>query len=104
MHAQKIEMPLQNENWQKIKELIDDNMYLCGIQAEEFYLSFIGIENDFLSWEETKEYANILNIKTLPIVYEGVFEQKILTKGLYLIRKKGVFSWHDCSKVCCYLG
>lgn len=102
MHAQKIEMPLLSENWQKIKDLIDDNMYFCGIQAEEFCLSFIGIENEFLSWEETKEYANILNIKTLPIIYEGFFGQHALTKGLYLIRKKAAFSWYDCSKFCCY--
>jgi len=103
IHAQKIEMFIENENWHKIKSLIDENMYLQGIQTEEFRLSFVGIENEFLSWEETKEYANILNIKTFPIFYEGIFKEEIFSNRLYLIRKKTAFSWHDCSKVCCYL-
>lgn len=99
MHAEKIEIPLQDENWQNIKELIDENMYLCGIKTQQFHLSFIGIENEYLSWQETKEYANTLEMKTLPIFYEGLYTPQIWTNGMYLIRLQRSFSKHESSKM-----
>ncbi len=103
MHTQAIDVPLQTAFWQNIKDLLDENLYLCGIDAADFYLAFVGKDDEYLSWEETKEYANILNINTLPVAYEGVFSAQSLERGLYLMRKVVGFSRHESSKMAVFV-
>ena len=99
IHSNCIEVGLIDENWHQIKDLIDENMFICAIKAEnEFYLSFVGIDHEYLSWQETQEYANILNMKTLPVIYEGIYKEKIAKKGACFVRIKKAFSRYSCSK------
>jgi len=37
-------------------------------------------DNEALSWDETKEYCEILGLKTVPILYDGIWDQKIIKK------------------------
>ena len=103
MHAQAIDVPLQTAFWENIKDLLDENLYLCGIDAAGFSLAFVGKDDEYLSWEETKEYAHILNIKTLPVIYEGVFSAQRWEKGLYLMRKTVGFSRYESSKMAVFV-
>lgn len=103
MHTQAIDVPLQTAFWQNIKDLLDENLYLCGIDGGDFYLAFVGKDDEYLSWEETKEYAHILNIKPLPVIYEGVFSTQRLEKGLYLMRKTVGFSRYESSKMAVFV-
>lgn len=98
LHGKEIEKELTDENGLKIKDLIDKDMYVCGVSNTEFHLSFIGIENEYLSWQETKEYAEILNIKTLPVLYEGVYDADLQLNKPYFIRLAKGFTWQECSK------
>ena len=76
-----------------------ENMFICAIKAEnEFYLSFVGIDHEYLSWQETQEYANILNMKILPVIYEVIYKEKISKKGACFVRIKKAFSRYSCSK------
>ena len=39
-------------------------------------------KNECLSWNETKEYCEILNLQMVPVLYEGIFDEKLI-KSLY---------------------
>lgn len=72
--------------WGNINYMLDDDMRLCGENMyakhtisydnlESYFLLFSIWNNDTcLSWKETIEYAGILNLKTVPVIYEGVYD------------------------------
>lgn len=74
--------------WSQIGYLIDDNMRVCGenlyavhsIKYENlksyFMLFSVWIDNKCLSWEETKEYAQILGVEIVPVIYEGIYNKE----------------------------
>lgn len=74
--------------WSQISYLLDDNMRLCGenLYAKHslfyddlesyFYLFSIWTDNICMSWDETIEYAEILGLKTVPVIYDGIFDDK----------------------------
>lgn len=76
--------------WAKIKHLLDSNMRLCGENMyaihtieydnlESYFLLFsIWIDDLCLSWKETMEYAKILGLSTVPVIYEGVYDKKLI--------------------------
>jgi hypothetical protein len=48
-----------------------------------FQLFSIWDENNYcMSWQDTKEYAAILDINLVPVLYEGIYDEK-LTRNLY---------------------
>jgi hypothetical protein len=48
-----------------------------------FYLFSIWNErNECLSWDETKEYADLLNVELVPVLYDGIWNEKKI-KALY---------------------
>jgi len=69
-----------------IKHDIPENYRLCGENCfakhsifydnlPSYFLLFSIWEKDrCLSWSETKEYAELLNLHTVPVLYEGAFE------------------------------
>lgn len=73
--------------WSKISYLLDDNMRICGEnlyavhsvkyeKLKSYFMMFsIWIENKCLSWDETLEYAQILGLETVPVIYDGIYDK-----------------------------
>lgn len=72
--------------WGRISYLLDDDMRLCGENMyawhtikyedlESYFLLFsVWVKDTCLSWQETEEYAKILDLKTVPVIYSGKFD------------------------------
>lgn len=87
------------ELWSQIKHEIPEGWRICGenMYAEHtihyknlksyFYMFSIWNEkNECLSWKESCDYAEILGLMHVPILYEGVWDEKLI-KNLYKIEK-----------------
>ena len=78
--------------WSRISYLIDDNMRICGenmyavhsLKYENlksyFYMFSIWIDNKCLSWDETVQYASILGLETVPVIYDGIYNRELIEK------------------------
>ena len=105
--------------WSQISYLIDDNMRLCGenlyakhsIEYEDlesyFYLFSIWIDMECLSWEETVDYAKIFGCPTVPVIFEGIYDQKKIIDSFlpyeelhegYVVRISDSFLYKDFRK------
>ncbi len=72
--------------WAYIGYNLDDNMRICGenLYAKHsveydnlesyFYMFSIWVDNKCLSWKETEEYAKILGLYTVPVIYQDKFD------------------------------
>ena len=72
--------------WAQISYMIDDNMRVCGENLfavhsikynnlkSYFNVYSIWIENTCLSWKETTEYAGILGLELVPVIYSGIYD------------------------------
>lgn len=79
--------------WAQISYMIDDNMRICGENLyavhsvkytnlkSYFNLFSIWIDNTCLSWDETVEYAGILGLETVPVIYDGVYDEKAIKEA-----------------------
>lgn len=102
-----------------INYLIDENMRICGenlyakhsIQYNDlpsyFMVFSIWIDNICLSWKETVEYSKILNLETVPVIYEGLYNKEVIIKAFepykdkhegYVIRISNEFSYMNFKK------
>lgn len=102
--------------WSQINYMIDENMRICGenvyaqhcIEYDDlesyFYVFSIWIDNKCLEWNDTVEYAEVLGLKTVPVIYDGIFDiNKIKQSFLpykdkhegYVIRLKDEFSYFN---------
>lgn len=81
--------------WSQIAYDIPEGWRLCGenlyavhsIQYSNLdsYFNLFSIWNEknvCLSWEDTLEWAELLGLKTVPVLYTGVFDEKAI-RGLY---------------------
>lgn len=86
--------PHPSRNWPKILQAriaheIPEGWRICGENLwaehsiayknlEDFFLVFQiwNERNVCLSWDETKEWATLLDLKTVPVLYEGVGDRK----------------------------
>ncbi len=104
--------------WSRILYLIDENMRLCGENlyavhtvkydnlTSYFNLFSIWIDNICLSWEETEEYAGILGLDLVPVIYKGVYDRKAIEEAFeqykdhegYVIRLADEFKYQDFRK------
>jgi hypothetical protein len=105
--------------WSNISYLIDENMRICGenlyakhtIHYEDlpsyFMIFSIWIDNICLSWKETKEYAEIFNLPTVPVIYEGLYDKETIINSFeqykdkhegYVIRLADEFTYMDFKK------
>jgi hypothetical protein len=78
---------IKGDVWAKVSYLLDEDMRLCGENMfakhtveydslESYFLLFSIWDRDTcLSWNETVEYATILGLKTVPVIYEGIYNQ-----------------------------
>jgi hypothetical protein len=74
--------------WGKIGYMLDDDMRVCGENMyalhtvkydnlESFFLLFsIWYRDTCLSWNETLDYAELLDLKTVPVIYEGIYNSE----------------------------
>lgn len=104
--------------WGSIKHEIPDNWRICGenIFAKhsvgyddlETYFEVFSIWNEkniCLSWQETVEYCGIFGLRTVPVLFEGIYDEKFvrefhksldLTKQEgYVVRNAGEFAYED---------
>lgn len=105
--------------WAQIGYLLDDNMRICGenlfavhsIKYEDlksyFMMFSMWINNKCLSWDETIEYAKIIGLETVPVIYDGIYnKEKIIEKFSlyendhegYVIRIADEFNYIDFRK------
>jgi len=81
--------------WGNISYELTDDQRLCGENMyakhtveyndlESFFLLFSVWDRDTcLSWEETEEYAFLLNLKTVPVIYKGLYDLEKIEQAFY---------------------
>ena len=105
--------------WSTIKHEIPNGWRICGENLfakhsiyyenlESYFLMFsIWNEQNFcLSWKDTEEWADLLNIKTVPVIYKGVFDEKqirsiwqeLIDEEGYVLRLAEGFRFNDFDK------
>lgn len=107
--------------WATIAQEIPDGWRVCGenlwakhsIKYEELPTYFMGFSiwnerNECLSWDESKEWFSLLGIQQVPVLYDGIYDEKLI-KSLYdekqwanregyVIRIADKFSYGDFKK------
>jgi len=78
--------------WGQIKHNIPDNMIICGENmfahhsifyddlSTYFYVFNIWYNDVCLSYDETLEYCQLLGLQHVPVLYRGVFDEKLIKK------------------------
>jgi hypothetical protein len=76
--------------WSQIGYLLDDNMRICGEnlyaahtvkyrELPSYFMMFsMWINNTCLSWDETVEYSKLLGLKTVPVIYDGIYDMDLI--------------------------
>ena len=79
--------------WSKISWMLDDNMRICGenlyavhsmkyAELPSYFMMFsMWIDDTCLSWEETVEYAKILGLETVPVIYDGPYDRDAIIEA-----------------------
>lgn len=108
--------------WGGIKNNIPENMRICGenLYAKHsiyysslptYFMGFSAWDNDnnvCLSWDETEEWFELLEITPVPVLYDGIFDIDVI-KGLwdgkkrhacegYVVRVADSFAYSDFQK------
>lgn len=108
IHARSIDSKdHESRHWVKqlhaqIKTNIPDNWRLCGenlyalhsISYEELpsYFLLFSIWNEqniCLSWDETVEWANLLGLETVPVLYRGIYDEEKIKECYTKVSKLG---------------
>lgn len=109
--------------WSQFSYLLDDNMRICGENLyavhsvkyddlESYFQMFsMWMDNTCLSWDETLEYAKILGLTTVPVIYEGVYDKNKIIEAYeaydksinynsegYVVRLRDEFTYMDFRK------
>ena len=105
--------------WSNISYLIDENMRICGENLyavhsirynnlkSYFSVFSIWIENECLSWDETVEYAGVLGLDIVPVIYDGIYDEHLIKAAFepyklenegYVIRLADEFKYGDFRK------
>lgn len=102
--------------WAQKSYMLDENMRICGenLYAKHsigyenlgsyFKMFSIWIDNDCLSWQETEEYAQILGLDLVPVIYNDVFDEAKIKAAFkqyegnhegYVVRLEDGFKYQD---------
>jgi RNA ligase len=113
-----------SRNWVKafhgtIAHLIPQGWRICGenmyarhslayenLKSYFYVFSIWNDKNSCLSWNETKEWAELLGLETPPILYQGIWNESIITdihldletQEGYVVRTKEAFDYSDFQK------
>lgn len=86
--------------WSNIGYMLDDNMRICGENLfavhsvkydnlKSYFMMFsLWIDNKCLSWNETVEYANIIGLETVPVIYDGIYNKENIIKAFAQYEKQ----------------
>lgn len=86
--------------WSRISYLLDDNMRLCGENLfavhsvryenlKSYFMMFsMWTDNKCLSWDETKEYAQIIGLEMVPVIYDGIYSKEKVIEAFAPYEKK----------------
>lgn len=109
---------MQNKHGE-ISHRIPKNLRICGENLfakhaihyqdlENYFMVFSVWEGDkCLSWEETKRISSQLELMTVPVIFEGVFDEKAIKAAFkpfekahegYVVRLADSFQYNDFSK------
>lgn len=68
------------EGWRICGENLYAKHSIKYTNLESYFLVFNiwNEKNECLSWDDTKEWCNLLNLKTVPVIYEGIFDQDLI--------------------------
>jgi hypothetical protein len=93
-HARSLDSPNHpSQCWIKafhaaIKNDIPENVRICGeymfarhsisyANLKSYFYAFAVVENDvFLNWQITQEWLTIFDIRSVPVLYSGIFDEK----------------------------
>lgn len=102
--------------WARFSYMLDDNMRVCGENLyavhsvkydnlKSYFMMFsIWCDNNCLSWDETIEYAGILGLETVPVIYDGIYDRDAIIKSFapyekenegYVVRIADEFKYID---------
>ena len=82
------------------------SIYYKNLESYFYLFSIWDAKNCCLSWKDTKEYADLLDLVTVPIIYEGIFDidkiQNIFDTEFsdqegYVVRIADKFHYNDFS-------
>ena len=100
--------------WSKMSYLLDDNMRVCGenlyalhsvkyTDLPSYFMVFsIWTDNQCMAWDETVEYAKVLGLEMVPVIYDGPYSKDAIIKAFapyektnegYVIRVADDFSY-----------
>lgn len=87
---------------------IPANMRICGENVYAFHSIFyadltsyfqvfsIWIDNTCLNWDETLEYCALWNLETVPVIYRGIWNEKLI-KDIWEEKKNSYETYSDSS-------
>ena len=102
--------------WSRIGYMLDDNMRICGenlyavhsVKYENlktyFMMFSMWLENKCLSWDETMDYAQIIGLETVPVIYDGIYSKEKVIESFtpfekenegYVVRVADEFNYID---------
>ena len=105
--------------WSQIAYLMDEDMRICGENmyavhslkyenlSSYFYVFSIWFDNKCIGWDETIEYAKILGLEIVPVIYDGIYDKDMIIKSFepfreanegYVIRLADEFLYSDFRK------
>lgn len=76
--------------WSQFAWMLDDNMRVCGENLyalhtvkydslPSYFMMFsIWVDDRCLSWEETEEYAKLLGVETVPVIFKGTYNRETI--------------------------
>jgi hypothetical protein len=105
--------------WSQISYLLDDDMRLCGenlyavhtVKYENlpsyFMIFSIWIGNTCLSWNDTIDFAGVLGLEVVPVIYSGKYDAGLIREAFkkyedshegYVVRLAEEFKYGDFRK------
>lgn len=102
--------------WARTSYMLDDNMRICGENLfavhsvrydnlKSYFMMFsMWSDNKCLSWDETVEYAEIIGLDIVPVIYDGIYNKDKIIKTFipreknnegYVIRIADEFNYID---------
>jgi hypothetical protein len=102
--------------WSRISYMLDDNMRICGENLfaihslkyenlKSYFMMFsMWVDNKCLSWDETMEYAGIIGLETVPVIYDGIYSKEKVVEAFapyetqnegYVVRIADEFNYID---------
>lgn len=114
LHAQiKFNIP---ENWFLFGENVfaTHSIHYRNLPSYFFLFTVVNEQNIVLSWDETKEWAELLGLQTVPPLYEGVWDVERIkacqydhcpmgwgdSQEGYVVRNSGSFHWDEFQSNC----